>query len=162
MNHDPEQSRAVPDQPSLGSQAVEEHGRVVTAKIEAARYYRRAQRAVDSLHAVTALRLSVNADPAFELAIADLCAITEMPSIPISGRTMNWERHHIEVVQTAASCNFGRASDLLREHLASIGCDPLAIRIVLDLQRRGRHRGGVEKLIGQYPACHPDAWGLTP
>jgi DNA-binding GntR family transcriptional regulator len=39
---------------------------------------------------------------------------------------MNWERHHIEVVRTAASGNGKRAADLLREHLAGVGCDPLA------------------------------------
>jgi hypothetical protein len=162
MNHDPEQSAALPGQPSVGRHAVEEHGRVITANIEAAAYYRQAQQAVDSIHAVTALHLSVKADPAFELAIADLGAITETPSIPSSGRTMNWERHHIEVVRTAANGNFARASDLLREHLASIGCDPLAVRIVADLRRRGGHRSRAGEIIGEYPTCHSGAWRLIP
>ena len=50
---------------------------------------------------------------------------------------MNWERHHIEVVRAAAAGNHSRAADLLREHLASLGCDPLALRIVTELRRRG-------------------------
>jgi hypothetical protein len=162
MDHDKEQSPAISDQPSLGRQAIEEHGRALTANSEAASYYRQAQQAVDSIHAVTALHLSVKADPAFELAIADLGAITETPAIPMSGRIMNWERHHIEVVRTAASGNFYRASDLLREHLASIGCDPLAVRIVADLRRRGGHRSGTGEIIGEYPTCHSGAWRLIP
>jgi hypothetical protein len=155
MNHDQERSLAVPDQPAPGMLAVEEHGRAVTSNIEAAAHYRRAQRAADSLEAVTALRLSVNADPAFELAIADLGAITETHPIPIRGRTMNWERHHIEVVRIAASGDFSRASALLREHLAGIGCDPLAFRIVVDLGRRMESMDGLEDLTRRLPNCHP-------
>jgi len=52
---------------------------------------------------------------------------------------MNWERHHNEVVRTAASGDSKRAVDLLREHLAGVGCDPLAFRIVAQLrQSEGR------------------------
>ena len=57
---------------------------------------------------------------------------------------MSWERHHIEVVRTAAAGNLSRATDLLREHLASVGCDPLALRIVTDLRRRTGNRDGLE------------------
>ena len=110
---------------------------MVTANIQAAAFYRQAQQAVDSPDTVTALRHAVTADPAFGLAVADLDAITEAPPSPISGRQMNWERHHIEVVRTAAAGNLSRAADLLREHLASVGCDPLALRIVTDLRQRG-------------------------
>jgi hypothetical protein len=117
---------------------------------------------VDSLGAVTALRLSVHADPAFELAIADLGAITGTPATPTKGHTMNWERHHIEVVRTVASGNFGRASDLLREHLASIGCDPLAVRIVADLRWRKGIQGGLDDLTSQHPACHAAVWRGIP
>ena len=56
--------------------AVEDHGRVVTTNGRAAAFYRQAQRAVDAREATTALRLAVNADPSFGLAIADLAAIT--------------------------------------------------------------------------------------
>jgi hypothetical protein len=128
---------------------------VVTANIQAAAFYRQAQQAVDSVHAVTALRLAVKADPAFGLAVADLDALTGAPPSPSSGRQMNWERHHIEVVRTAAAGNFSRAADLLRELLASVGCDPLALRIVTDLGRRAGHRGGLEDLTGHLPDCHP-------
>lgn len=128
---------------------------MVTANAQAAAYYRQAQQAVDSPNAVRALRLAVKADPAFGLAVADLDVLTEEESpSPLSGRQMNWERHHIEVVRTAAGGNFSRATDLLRELLANVGCDPLALRIVTDLQRRTGQRGGLEDLTGHSPDCH--------
>ena len=68
---------------------------------------------------------------------------------------MNWERHHIEVVRTAAAGNIRRAADLLREHLASVGCDPLARRIVTDLRQRMSQQGESEGLGGPAPGCHP-------
>ena len=49
---------------------------MVTTSRRAAGFYRQAQRAVDARRATAALRLAVNADPAFGLAIADLDAIT--------------------------------------------------------------------------------------
>ena len=104
---------------------------------------------------MTALRRAVTADPAFELAVADLGALTEARSNVVSGRQMNWERHHIEVVRTAVAGNLGRAADLLREHLASVGCDPLALRIVAELRERGGMQGETDDLTGHLPACHP-------
>ena len=127
----------------------------MTANIQAAAFYRQAQQAIDTFHTVTALRHAARADPAFELAVADLGAFTEAPSQAMSGRQMNWERHHIDVVRTAAAGNLGRAADLLREHLASVGCDPLALRIVTELRRRAGQRDGLDDLIGHLPTCHP-------
>ena len=81
--------------PSRGGQTVsdgptvEDHGRVVTATMQAAAFYRQAQQAVDSAQTVTALRRAVNADLAFGLAIADLDAITQAPPSPISGDQVN-------------------------------------------------------------------------
>jgi len=134
--------------------AVEDHGRVVTANMEAAAFYRHAQQATDASDTVTALRHAVTADPTFGLAIADLDAFTETSSRTTSGRQMNWERHHIEVVRTAAAGNLGRAADLLREHLASVGCDPIALRIVTELQQHAGLRDGLDDLTGRLPACH--------
>jgi hypothetical protein len=134
--------------------AVEEHGRVVTANHRAAAWYRQAQRAVDCRRATRALELAVTADPGFALAVADLAAITEAPLCPTGGRPMSWERHHIEVVRTAAVGNVTRATDLLREHLASVGCDPLALRIVTDLRRRTGNRGRIEDFGAPLPGCH--------
>jgi hypothetical protein len=128
---------------------------VVTANLQAAAFYRQAQQAADSAHAVTALRSAVESDPDFGLAIADLDALTRASPSPISGRQMNWERHHIEVVRTASVGNLSRAADLLREYVASVGCDPLALRIVVELQRRTGQRGGLEDLIDHLPECHP-------
>lgn len=151
----------VPDQPSgRGDQtaqsrpAVEVHGRVVTASAQAAAFYRQAQQAVDSRNAVRALRLAIEADPAFGLAVADLDAITAAPPRPIGGRQMGWERHHVEVVRTAATGNLSRAADLLRELLASVGCDPLAVRILTDLCNRAGKQEGLEDLVDQLPGCH--------
>ena len=111
---------------------------MVTANSRAATWYRQAQRAIDRRRATTALRLAVEADPAFELALADLDAMTGTSGQRHSRGQMNWERHHIEVVRTAASGNGKRAADLLREHLAGVGCDPLAFRIVAQDATAGR------------------------
>ena len=72
---------------------------MVTTNSEAAAFYRQAQQAADQPQAVVALRLALQADPAFGLAIADLDSISEAPPSPISGRPMTWERHHIEIVR---------------------------------------------------------------
>ncbi|MFY9929830.1 MAG: hypothetical protein WAK82_17650 [Streptosporangiaceae bacterium] len=61
---------------------------------------------------------------------------------------MNWEGHHIEVVSVAAAGHLTRASDLLCEHLASIGCDPLAARL-----RELMARDDLADLTGQLPGC---------
>ena len=45
--------------------------------------------------------------------------------------------------------------DLLREHLASVGCDPLALRIVTELRCRAGLRDGLDDLRGRLPGCHP-------
>jgi hypothetical protein len=143
-------------QPGLARRAVEDHGRVLTTNPQAAALYRQAQQAVSAPLAAAALRLAVNSDPAFQLAAADLDAMadTDAPRRRISGRAMNWERHHIEVICAAVAGNFSRAADLLREHLASVGCDPLALGIVTELQRRSGNQGGLEDVIGDLPDCH--------
>jgi hypothetical protein len=141
--------------------AVEDHGRVVTANPRAAAWYRRAQRAASPHRAAAALRLAVRADPGFALAAADLAALTGIPGQQPAGRAMNWERHHIEVVATAAG-QPARAADLLREHLASVGCDPLAIRITVHITARlqppSGPRDNLEDLAGQLPGCHATPW----
>jgi len=155
MHHDRQRPNTRRDQSASAGPAVEDHGRVVTANIQAAAFYRQAQQAADTSVTVKALRHAVTADPTFELAIADLGAFTETSSSATSGRQMNWERHHIEVVRTAAAGNLGRAADLLREHLASVGCDPVALRIVAELRQRAGQRDGLDDLTGHLPACHP-------
>jgi DNA-binding GntR family transcriptional regulator len=143
-----------PESPQLSDRgpAVEEHGRAVTANHRAAAWYRQAQRAVDCHRATRALELAVTADPAFGLAIADLSAVkgtsTQGPRI----RQMNWERHHIEVVRAASAGDAIRAADLLREHLANVGCDPLAARITAHLRKPMHIQSGL--LL----ECHPTPW----
>ena len=127
---------------------------------QAAEWYRRAQRATDPLRAAMALRLAVTADPDFALASADLKAITGTPGRHPGRRPMNWERHHIEVVTAAAAGHVTRASDLLREHLASVGCDPLAVRITARL-REPIARDDSQNLASQLPGCHATTWARS-
>ena len=131
--------------------ALEEHGRAVTASLQAAAWYRQAQRAIDRRRAATALRHAVEAD-----AIAGTSG--QRPSLG----QMNWERHHIEVVRTAASGNGKRATDLLREHLAAVGCDPLAYRIVAQTRQPAGMDDDFDNLAGQLPDCHPTRWSSPP
>ena len=150
------------DRLAAAGPAVEVHGRAVTANRRAARWYRQAQRAADSRLATTALRLAVHADPAFGLAVADLDAITGTASQRPSHQQMNWERHHIEVVRAAATGNASRAADLLREHLASVGCDPLAFRITAMLRQPAGKNDDLENLASQLPGCHAAPWPCPP
>jgi hypothetical protein len=143
-----------PQQLAGGVPAVEEHGRAVTAHPRAAAWYRQAQLAVDCRRATWALELAVTADAAFGLAIADLSAITGTPTPDSGNRQMTWERHHIEVVRAASAGDAMRATDLLHEHLANVGCDPLAARIVAHL----RHPEDGRSV--RLPSCHPSAWPI--
>ena len=142
--------------------AVDVHGRVVTANQRAAARYRQAQRAAGSRLAATALRLAVHADPAFGLAVADLDAITATAAQGPSHQQMNWERHHIEVVRAAAAGHARRAADLLREHLASIGCDPLAFGIAAMLRQPAGQNDDFENLARRLPGCHATPWPCPP
>jgi hypothetical protein len=146
LRHLGDQTRAGP--------AREDHGRAVTANRLAAAWYREAQRATDRRRAIVALGLAVAADPAFELALADLGAITGTLALrPGRGQT-NWERHHIEVVRLAATGNAMRAADLLREHLACVGCDPVAYRVAAQL-RQAVTAADLDDIADQLPGCHP-------
>ena len=71
---------------------------------------------------------------------------------------MSWERHHIEVIRTAATGDANRAAGLLREHLANVGCDPLAVRIAAQLSQPGGYDDDFEDLVGRLPGCHATPW----
>ena len=152
MEHTRGQNPEYPLQLAERVPAVEEHGRAVTANPTAAAWYRQAQRAVDCRRATRALELAVTADPAFGLAVADLSAIKGTSTQDPRSRQINWERHHIEVVRAASAGDATRAADLLREHLANVGCDPLAARIAAHL------RQPMQGMIDRPPSCHPSAW----
>ena len=92
----------------------------------------------------------------------DLAAVTEAPSAPPDSQQMSWERHHIEVVGTASTGDVNRALDLLREHLASVGCDPLAFRIVAHLSCPMGNSGDLDDIAGRLPACHATPWQCWP
>ena len=162
MKPEQDQPDSPPNPSDARGPAVEDHGRAVTASPEAAARYRQAQRAVDRHQAATALHLAIEADPAFELALADLDAITGTSAERTGHRPMNWERHHNEVVRTAASGDSKRAVDLLREHLAGVGCDPLAFRIVARLRQPEGTDDDFENLASQLPGCHPSRWPSSP
>jgi hypothetical protein len=161
MQPTPDEHAGHHDQLAAAGPAIEIHGRVVTATRRAAAWYRQAQRAVDARLAATALRRAVGADPGFWLAAADLGAITGTAADDPGGRPMTWERHHIEVVRAAAAGEAGRAVDLLREQLASVGCDPLAFRIVARLGPSVTD-GDLEDLAAQLPGCHATRWPSSP
>ena len=162
MQLPPGQSFGRHDHLDAAGPAVEDHGRAVTASLRAATWYRQAQRAINRRRAITALRHAVEADPAFELALTDLDAMTGTSGQRHSRGQMNWERHHIEIVRTAASGNARRAADLLREHLAGVGCDPLAFRIVAQMRQPAGMDDGFEDLAGRLPGCHPTRWPSFP
>jgi hypothetical protein len=161
MQPSPSQRSSHHDLLSAAELAVEDHGRVVSTHPQAAAWYRRAQRAADPRRAAMALRLAVTADPEFALAAADLEAISCSPGRHPGRRPMNWERHHIEVVAAAAAGQVTRASDLLREHLASVGCDPLAVRITARL-REAMAKDESENLASLLPGCHATLWLSSP
>jgi hypothetical protein len=64
------------------------------------------------------------------------------------------------VVATAAAGQAARAADLLREHLANVGCDPLAIRITARLQPATDPGDDFE--ADQLPGCHATPWPSAP
>ena len=154
MEQTPRQLPSNPSCPPSARRAVDDHGRAVTAGWQAARWYRHAQRCLDLGGAAAALRLALRSDPTFALAAADLDAITGGGPSPVEGRLMTWERHHIEVVRRASAQDLDRAADLLRELVAAIGCDPLAMRIVLDLAERTGNTRQLDDLTSQTRGCH--------
>src|SRR5664280_1819367 len=127
-------------------------GSAVTASRSAAAARRQSTARCACRYHAAALGFAVTADPAFELAVVDLSAIDGTTSQHPGHGQMNWERHHIEVVSAAATDDAVRAADLLREHLANVGCDPLAYRIAAHLRQPRRVTD--ERL----PNCHPTTW----
>jgi hypothetical protein len=146
------------DQRAPSGPTVEDHGRALSANQLATTWYRHAQRAVDFHRATVALRLSVRADPGFALALADLDALAGTMRRGTGRQQMNWERHHVELVRSAVAGNAERATDLLREHLAGVGCDPLALRIVAHLLAPMGRTQLLKDLAHQLPTCHPGHW----
>jgi hypothetical protein len=109
-----------------------------------------------------ALRQAIDADAGFGLALADFEALTGNVVQGPRARQMNWERHHVEVVRAASSSDTERAADLLQEHFASTGCDPLAMRIVAYLLDPLGRDDVFCDLGLQLPGCHPSPWPCSP
>jgi hypothetical protein len=69
----------------------------------------------------------------------------------VTGPVTGWERHHCEIVAAAVDGQAARAAALLRQHLAEVGCDPLALHIVTHaLSGTGR----LDDLLDGAPTCH--------
>jgi len=71
---------------------------------------------------------------------------------------MNWECHYVEVVRTVVSGGGKRAVDLVREHLAGVGCDALAFQIIAQFRSPAEMDDDLENLAGPLPKCHPTRW----
>ena len=148
--------------PRLSAEVSDEHGRPLTTNATAAAWYRVAQRSlVDDAGPDPALRRALEADPTFAVAASDLLAVatSETPTVEPARPSTTWERHHCEIVAEAQR-DVGRASGILREHLAAVGCDPLAVHIVISALRStpcGDHSrcADLADLIASMPDCHP-------
>ena len=67
---------------------------------------------------------------------------------------MSWERHSHRGFRTSATGDANRTAGLLHEHLANVGCDPLAVRIAARLLNPGGYDDDFEDLGGRLPGCH--------
>jgi hypothetical protein len=149
---------AVPPRPI--EEVGDDHGRPLTTNAAAAAWYRAAQGSVVRGDGPDpALRRALQADPTFAVAACDLLALTDDPPPAEPARpTTSWERHHCEIVAEAHR-DVGRASGILREHLADVGCDPLAVHIVcaalLSTCGNGGRSADVADLLASTAECHP-------
>jgi hypothetical protein len=128
-------------------ESTDDHGRPLTASPEASAWYRSAQQSADLRFTKQALRRALQCEPAFALASADLSLLAGTGPGPTAIGTHAWERHHIEIVCSVQEGDRQRAVALLADHLLTIGCDPIATRIVAPEDHGYR-----------LPKCHPAAW----
>ena len=135
--------------------ASDDHGRALTTNAAAAAWYRVAQRSLLDRDAPDpALRHALRADPTFAVAASDLLALVEeAPTVELVRPATSWERHHCEIVAETRR-DVGRASGILREHLADTGCDPLAVHIVTAALHDAARFADVDALLASTPDCH--------
>ncbi len=133
--------------------ATDGHGRALTTTAVAAGWYRLAQRqAHQPDDPCRALGRAVGADAAFALAAVDLRALTgDTSPARVTGPLTGWERHHCEIVEAAVVGQAARAAALLRQHLAEVACDPLALRIVADALAATAE---LDDVLTGTPPCH--------
>lgn len=149
-------TQAVPAVSSRPTEPVsDDHGRPLTTNAAAAAWYRIAQRSLVPDDGPNApLRKALQADPTFAVAVCDLCTLVDgTPNVEPARPSTIWERHHCEVV-AAAKRDVGRASGMLREHLADAGCDPLALHIVATALRAAARFADADALRELAPCCH--------
>jgi hypothetical protein len=136
-----------------GRDAVDSHGRALTTTPAAALQYRHAQYLVDRRGELLAAAL--DSDPDFAIARADLAALNGMAlkgRLPTPSHT--WERRHLDIVEAGAAGHLHRAADLLRDHLADVGCDPIALDLVADLVAAGTCCADLSDILAHRPSCH--------
>jgi hypothetical protein len=156
-------AQAAPPVPPRPFEVVgDDHGRPLTTNAAAAAWYRVAQRSLVYHDGPDpALRRALQADPTFAVAASDLRALAdESPAVEPARPSTTWERHHCEIV-TEAHRDVARASGILREHLADVGCDPLALHIVcVALRATACHDSrfaDLAELLESATDCHPPA-----
>jgi hypothetical protein len=160
---EPRPAESRPDEPKPDEMASDDHGRPLTTNAAAAAWYRVAQRSLVHRDGPDpALRRALQADPTFAVAASDLRALAdESPGVEPARPSTTWERHHCEIV-TEARCDVGRASGILREHLADVVCDPLAVHVVSTVLRDASchdtaRSADLADLLASTPDCHPPA-----
>jgi hypothetical protein len=131
-------------------ESTDDHGRHLTATPEASAWYRKAQQAADLQTTKWALRKALECEPRFAVASADFSVLVGASPGPTDIGTQAWERHHIEIVRSVQAGDRRRAVALLADHLSTLVCDPIAIRIVAP-----------EKSGYRLPHCHPAAWATS-
>jgi len=129
----------------------ESHGHQLSTTPEAAEWYQTAQlHSGDRARVLAALHAATVADPGYPVAAIDLSAFERRSPVGASGHLTGWERHHVDIVAAAASGDVHRAVDLLRDHLVTVGCDPIAVALVL----AAGPSEPVDDLLDGLPACH--------
>jgi hypothetical protein len=137
-----------------------------------ARRYRRGVSLVgaDPEAAAAVFTGAIQGDPTFVLAAAALVALGRPRTlVPLDWRESRtglerWEGQHLEVVASAVDGAGDRAAALLRDHLAEVRCDPVALYAVWCSHRAaGRARDELEDVLRTACAIHRASmhWAAT-
>jgi hypothetical protein len=116
--------------------------------------------------AAAVFRGAMTEDPTFVLAAAALAALGRPQTLVTldwrASRTglERWERQHLEVVASAVDGAGDRAAALLRDHLAEVGCDPVALYAVWRSHRTaGRAGDELEDVVRTACTIHRASMG---
>ena len=140
-----------PRRPATAGPALEDHGRTVTANHRRQRGTARPS-GLSTPPRPRSVGAGGVADPAFGLAIADLSAITRDTDRGSQRAADELGAPSHRSGPPGRGDRRRRAADLFLEHLANVGCDPLAFRIAAHLRPPAR------TTTDRIPPCHPTAW----